>query len=219
MPAIAEELLLLLLDNASAQPALDPSRRRRVLAGAVLLDLAYQWRLRPAAPGEPVPEGRLIALVGPDDGDPTSGWAWQRLARKPRTAKSAVAKLQRDVETRLLDQLEYAGLLRRTPLYTKRFRRDYAWLLTDRNRAARVRSQLLRVLITGTEPAPATAAVITLLHTVGGLDELLSFDDRARRWVWQRAAEIASGSWVAADSDLAEVNLAVVAATVRAALR
>lgn len=61
--------------------------------------------------------------------------------------------------------------------------------------------------------------MITLLHTVGGLDELLSFDDRARRWVWQRAAEIASGSWVAADSDLAEVNLAVVAATVRAALR
>ena len=219
MPAIAEELLLLLLDNASAQPALDPSRRRRALAGAVLLDLAYGWRLRPTAPDEPVPEGRLIALAGPDDGDPTSSWAWRRLARKPLTAKAAVAKLERDVETRLLTQLEHDGLLQRTPLYTKRFRRDHAWLLTDRNRAARVRSQVLRALVTEVRPAPETAGVITVLHAVAGLDELLSFDSDSRRWVSHRAAEITRGSWVAADSDLTEVNLAVMGAKVRAALR
>ncbi len=41
MAQIAEDLFLLLLDNASAQPGLDRARRDRVLAAAVLLDLAH----------------------------------------------------------------------------------------------------------------------------------------------------------------------------------
>lgn len=219
MAVIAEELLLLLLDNAAAKPALDQSRRRRLLAGAVLLDLAYGSRLRPVAPGEPAPEGRLIALTGPDDGNPTSGWAWHRLARRPVTPKTAVAKLRRSVEARLLAQLEISGQLHRTPLYTKRFQRDQVWPLTDRNRALQVRTQILAALTEGVTPTPPTAALITLLHTVDGHDELFSFDDRGRRWVQHRAGEIASGSWVATDSELAEVNLAVTAAMVCAALR
>ncbi len=231
MAAIAEELLLLLLDNAAAKPALAPSRRRRLLAAAVLLDLAYDSRLRPAGPGEPVPEGRLIAPAGPDDGNPTAGWARRRLARKPVTPKAAVAALRRRVEDRLLTQLEFTGQLRRTPLYTKGFRRgfrkgfrkgshrDYVWVLTDRNRALQVRSRILGTLVQDIVPTPPTAALITLLHTVDGLDELFSFDPRGRRWVQHRAGEIASGSWVAADSELAEVNLAVTAAMVCAALR
>ena len=42
MAQIAEDLFLLLLDNASAQPGLDRARRERVLSGAVLLDLALR---------------------------------------------------------------------------------------------------------------------------------------------------------------------------------
>ena len=38
MAEIAEDLFLLLLDNASAQPGLDRTRRERVLTAAVLLD-------------------------------------------------------------------------------------------------------------------------------------------------------------------------------------
>ncbi|MFA5709684.1 GPP34 family phosphoprotein [Mycolicibacterium sp.] len=218
MAVIADELLLLLLDNAAAKPALDPSRRRRLLAAAVLLDLAYDFRLRPAAPDEPVPEGRLIAQAGPDDGNPTSSWAWQRLARRPVTPKTAVAALQRRVEDRLLTQLEHTGQLRRTPVYTKRFRRDHVWVLTDRNRALQVRSRTLAALVRDVTPTPPTAALITLLHAVDGIEELFSFDGRARRWVHHRVGEIASGSWVATDSELAEVNLAVTAAMVCSAL-
>src|SRR6478609_7054780 len=48
MAQIAEDLFLLLLDNASAQPGLDRARRERVLSGAVLLDLALACRIRPA---------------------------------------------------------------------------------------------------------------------------------------------------------------------------
>ena len=57
MAQIAEDLFLLLLDNASAQPALERDRRERLLAAAVLLDLAYACRIRPAVPGDATQAG------------------------------------------------------------------------------------------------------------------------------------------------------------------
>ncbi len=70
MAQIAEDLFLLLLDNAAGQPGLDRSRRQRVLSAAVLLDLALLCRVRPTMNGEPVPPGRLVALAGPMPLDP-----------------------------------------------------------------------------------------------------------------------------------------------------
>ena len=71
MAQIAEDLFLLLLDNAEGQPGLDRSRRNRVLSGAVLLDLALLCRVRPAMNGESVAPGRLVALAGPMPLDPS----------------------------------------------------------------------------------------------------------------------------------------------------
>ncbi|BBU21587.1 hypothetical protein MYXE_13760 [Mycobacterium xenopi] len=83
MARIAEDLLLLLLDNASGQPALDRTRRGRLLAAAVLLDLAYACRIRPAVDGDPVQARRLLVLTGPDPGDPVVAPALQLLLRRP----------------------------------------------------------------------------------------------------------------------------------------
>ena len=59
MAQIAEDLLLLLLDNAASRPALDRDRREKVLGAAVLLDLAWACRIRPSVAGEPIapPDG------------------------------------------------------------------------------------------------------------------------------------------------------------------
>ena len=65
MARIAEDLLLLLLDNAAAQPAVEQTKLQRLLAAAVLLDLAYDCRVRLALAHEPVPPDRLVALAGP----------------------------------------------------------------------------------------------------------------------------------------------------------
>ncbi len=72
MAQIAEELLLLLLDNASAQPALERHLRERVLAAAVLADLAYACKIRPAVAEDGLEPGRLIALSAPGLTDPVS---------------------------------------------------------------------------------------------------------------------------------------------------
>ena len=60
MARIAEDLSLLLLDNPSAQPQLERSPLARVLAAALILDLAYDCRVRPALPEDPVAPGSAM---------------------------------------------------------------------------------------------------------------------------------------------------------------
>ena len=219
MAQIAEDLFLLLVDNASAQPALDRARRARVLSGAVLLDLAHECRIRPAMAGERVEPGRLVALAAPGPMDPVVAPAFQLLQRRPLRPATAVKRLSKHTEQNLASYLEYTGQIRRVRLNSKRFSHPYAWPLTNRDRVGNARSALLAALFERMPPAPPTAAIISLLHAVDGLGALLSLNDRGWRWVHARAGEIASGSWVDEyPTALREVNLAITASAVRGAL-
>ena len=219
MGQIAEDLFLLLLDNASAQPALERQRRQRVLSAAVLLDLAHSCRIRPAVAGESVEPGRLIALAMPGAMDPVVEPAFQLLERRPLRPVTAVKRLSKRTEENLTCHLERTGQIRRIRLQSKRFTHPYALPLTNRDRVGHARSALLAALFERKPPAPSTAAIISLLHAIDGLGALLSLNDRGWRWVHARAGEIASGSWVDEyPTALPEVNLAVTASAVRPAL-
>jgi hypothetical protein len=219
MAQIAEDLFLLLLDNASAQPGLDRGRRERVLSGAVLLDLAHACRIRPAMASEPVETGWLVALSVPGPIDPVVAPAFDLLQRRPLRPATAVKRLSKHTEENLANYLEYMGQIRRVRLNSKRFSHPYAWPLTNRDRVAHARSALLASLFDRRPPAPPTAAIISLLHAVDGLGALLSLNDRGWRWVHARAGEIASGSWIDEyPTALPEVNLAITASAVRGAL-
>ncbi len=219
MARIAENLLLLLLDNASAQPGLDRSRRDRVLAAAALLDLAHACRIRPAVDSEPVETGRLVVLSGPDPQDPVLAPALQLLRRRPVTPAAAIAKLRRDTPPAVFCQLERSGQIKQIRLRSRGFKRPCAWPLTHRSRVAQIRSALTAALFDQHCPDPSTAATISLLHAVNGLDAIFSLDKRGWDWVRDRAGDIASGSWVSeSEPNLAEVNLAVTTAALREAL-
>jgi hypothetical protein len=219
MAQIAEDLFLLLLDNASAQPGLDRQRRERVLSAAVLLDLALLCRIRPAMNGEPVQAGRLLALAGPMPLDPVMEPAFTLLARRPLTAVAAVSKLRRGIQENIAQHLERTGQVRRIRLQSKRFTHPYAWPLTDRERVTQARAALLSALFERQPPTPSTAAIVSLLHAVDGLGALLSLNDRGWRWVHMRAGEIASGSWVDEyETALPEMNLAITTSAMRPAL-
>ena len=219
MARIAEDLLLLLLDNASAQPGLDRSRRDRVLAAAALLDLAHACRIRPAVDSEPVEAGRLVVLSGPDPDDPVLAPVLQLLLRRPISPTAAIAKLRRETPPAVFSQLERSGQVKQVRLRAKGFKRPSAWPLTDRSRVARVRAALMAALFDQHCPDPSTATIISLLHAVNGLGAIFSLDRRGWDWVRDRAGDIASGSWVSeSEPDLAEVNLAVTTAALREAL-
>ena len=219
MAQIAEDLLLLLLDNASAQPALERHRREQVLAAAVLLDLAHACKIRPAVAGDAVEPGRLIALSAPGVMDPVTDSAFELLQRRPMRPVTAVKKLAKRSEEALMHHLEQTGQIRRIRLQSNRFTHPYAWPLTNRGRVGQSRSALLAALFDRRPPTPTTAAIVTLLHAVDGLGALLSLNDRGWRWVHARAGEIASGSWVDEyPTTMREVNLAVTASALRPAL-
>ncbi|MBJ7337831.1 GPP34 family phosphoprotein [Mycolicibacterium sp.] len=219
MAQIAEDLLLLLLDNATAQPALDPERRTRVLAAGVLLDLAFACRVRPAAPGDAVGPGKLIALQAGGPTDTVVEPAFQLLQRQPLSPGRAVAKVGRHVQENVAQRLEQLGQIRRVQVASKRFRPVFAWPLSHRDRVAAARSDLLSALFDRRPPTPATAAIVTVLHAADGLGALLSLNDRGWRWVHSRATEIASGSWVDEyPTALPEVTLAVTASALRSTL-
>ena len=215
MAQIAEDLFLLLVDNASAQPALTRDRRERLLAGAVLLDLAHACRIRPSAPGDAVDAGRLVALSGGGPLDPAVGPAFDLLSRRALRPRAAVSKLRKGAQDHLTAHLERLGEIRRVPISSA----QSAWPLISRRRVGPARSALLSALFDRTPPTPSTAAIVTLLHATDGLGALLSLNDRGWRWVHARASEISSGSWVdESPTSLAEVNLAITASAVRSVL-
>jgi hypothetical protein len=216
---IAEDMFLLLLDNADGQPGLDRTRRSRVLSGAVLLDLALLCRVRPSMNGEAVAPGRLVALAGPLPLDPIMDPAFDLLARRPLTPAAAVSKLRRGVQDNIAGFLEQTGQIRRVQLDGKRFHHAASWPVVNRERVTQARSGLLSALFDNEPPTPPTAAIITLLHAVDGLGALLSLNERGWRWVHMRASEIAGGGWVDEyETALPEMNLAVTASAVRPAL-
>jgi hypothetical protein len=229
MARIAEDLLLLLLDNASAQPGLDRARRERVLSAAALLDLAHACRIRPATDSEPVEAGRLIVLNGPDPNDPVLTPVLELLLRRPLSPAAAIAKLRRATPATVFWQLERSGQVRQVRLQDRslrRFpglrgiRRQCAWPLIDRTRVTRARAAMMSALFDHDTPDPTTATIISLLYIVDGLGTVLSLNDRGWEWVLGRAGDIASASWVGeSEPELAEVNLAVTTAAIRHALR
>ncbi|MGV9803225.1 GOLPH3/VPS74 family protein, partial [Mycobacterium sp. NPDC003449] len=197
MAQIAEDLFLLLLDNASAKPALDRRRRERVLSAAVLLDLAYACRIRPAMAGEPIEAGRLVALAGDWPVDPVADTAFELLRQRPLPVETLLHRIGKHIQPTLELHLERVGQIRRVRMPGKGLARStYCWPLTSRDRVSRIRAALLGALFEGQAPVPAIAAIICLLHAVDGLGAVLSLNERGWRWVHARSTEIITGSWV-----------------------
>lgn len=219
MARIAEDLLLLLLDNPDAQPQLERSRLGRVLAAALILDLAHDCRVRPAQPEDPVPTGRLLALAGPVPLDPAIRPALAALQQQPLTAESAITALHKHAEDDVLDQLLRTGQIHQVALTQHRLRRNqYRWPVKNRARVAVARSEFLGALFENRRPQPDMAAVISLLHGIGAMGAVLDLNEAGAHAVALRANTIANGEWVDG-SDTAQVNLKLTAAAVLPALR
>lgn len=219
MPQIAEDLLLLLLNNASGRPLLDKNRRSQALAAAIVLDLALAQRIRPATHGEPTKAGHLLVLQAPDIGDPVLDRAIHRLRRRPMDPTEAIAKVGRGVESQMLHRLEITGDIHTVRMGGRLFPDKY-WPVTNNERANAVRQGVTDVLFRYAPPSPSTAAIIAVLHGVNGFDAILSLDPIGKQQVSRWSQTIADGGWAAQTRDNRgpAVNLAVTAAVISAAL-
>ncbi|WP_199701858.1 GOLPH3/VPS74 family protein [Jiangella rhizosphaerae] len=214
---IAEDLLLLAYDDESGKPGIDSTRLEYGLAGALLLELSLLGKVAVAGEGEAVKRDRLVVRDTSPVGDDVLDRALAELAddegKKP---KNVLGSLRKGVRDLLLRRLAERGLLREESGTLLGIFPITRWPAADASHEAAVRQRLQDVLVTGLEPDPRTAALVSLLLAVDGLRKAVPSDDR--RAVKRRAKEISEGAWAAdaVKKAVQEVQAAVTAAIVGA---
>lgn len=197
-PLIAEDLLLLLLDDESGRPIVDSTRLPRVLAGAVLLELALDGYVTPAGADEDVKKGRLAVRQEDAPEDPILARAVEmiRESRRPVKPAAAIEKLDAGMRVAVFERVVDRGWVRESRRKILGLFPAKTWPPVDESHEREVRHELAGVLIEGLDPMPRAAALISLLSAVDAAPKV--FPDSDRKAIRKRAKSIADGDWVAA---------------------
>lgn len=214
---IAEDLLLLLLDDEKGTPT--SSSLDTALGGALLLELALldavhvreRTSIWSSAKVAVTPGDRAIE-------DPVLASARDRVAERERAASDLVTHLGKGARQALADRLVQRGLLtRRDDRVLGLFPRT-RWLATDDPHETRVRAALTAVLVQGLQPDARTGALVALLSAVDAAPSAVDHTGVPAREIRRRAKQIAEGTWAAkaVQDAIAAAMAAVLAATTAA---
>lgn len=210
-PLIAEDLLLLLLDDESGDPLVDGTRLPRVLAGAVLLELALDGYVTPADEGEDVRKGRLAVRREDTPEDPILARALDVIAqaRRPMKPEAAIEKLDTEMRAAIFERVIERGWIREGRRKVLGIFPAKTWPPVDESHERQVRHELGGALVEGLDPAPRAAALISLLSAVDAAAKV--FPDTDRKAIRKRAKDIAQGEWagVAVRKAVDAINSAV----------
>ncbi|WP_433610446.1 GOLPH3/VPS74 family protein [Prescottella agglutinans] len=195
---IAEDLLLLLLDDESGGPVVDSTRLPRVLAGAVLLELALDGFVTPAEDGDDVKKGRLAVRRAATPDDPILARAVEviRESRRPMKPETAIEKLDTEVRAAVFERVIDRGWVRESRRKILGIFPSKIWPPVDESHEREVRQELVGVLVEGLDPNPRTAALISLLSAVDAAAKV--FPDADRKAIRKRAKDIAEKEWAGA---------------------
>lgn len=194
MPYLAEDLMLLLLDDESGRSVVERNVQDRVLAGAVLLELANTGRVSEAEPRDDVKTGRLVVRDGSSTGDPLLDAAIDELETKPIKARRAIEILSNGTREMVLDGLVARGLVRRDKSTVLGIFPRTSWPAVDTEHEGSVRERLNLVLIAGGTPDVHIGSLITLLHAADATHKVIPGDKKRLR---SRAKEVVEnhGEW------------------------
>ncbi|MGB3773304.1 MAG: GPP34 family phosphoprotein [Rhodococcus sp. (in: high G+C Gram-positive bacteria)] len=201
MTLIAEDLLLLLLDDGSGKPVVDSTKLPRVLAGAVILELAMNGTVSVTGdtPVEGLPhttkKGRLVVTEDspPSDAILAEAAAAIGSAKRPMTPKSAVEKLNAQIHEQVVARVIESGFVGEEHGKILGLFPTTSWPAKDSAHEDRVRMTLHTVLVEGFEPDPRSSAIIALLSAIDATPKV--FPDVDKRDLVKRAAHIAQGEW------------------------
>ena len=201
---IAEELLLLSLDNESGKPMLGKDRLGPALGGALVAELALMERIgvTPRDAGWSK-RGRItITNLTPTD-DVELDEAMRKLAesegKKVKDVLSDFAskkiRLSYQLRERLLERLANAGALKRQEGTVLGFIPRTTWPAGDLTPNDEVRQRLQSSLVSGLTPTERTLALIALLQVTWLLPKVVTTENR--RALKARAKQLSKGDWVA----------------------
>ena len=213
MTLIAEDLLLLVLDDAKGTPSTGGDTDA-LLGGAVLAELALIglvtvdennsiWRAGKVHTASPVPA----------DLHPVLTEALRTIAEKDRKASTLVTKIGKGLAPRLAAGLAERRILERRERKLVGLLPRTTWPAVDNAHEAAVRRTLTVCLVNDGRPDERTRAIIALLAAVNHAHRAITLGTTAdKRQLKKRAKELSEGQWPAK-----AVKDAVAAATSSAA--
>jgi hypothetical protein len=201
---IAEEYLLLALDDETGKLRIGRDRLEPALGGALLAELALRERVG-VTPQEAgwTKRGRVtITSLTPTD-DPELDAALHKLAenegKKVKDLLGSYAtrknRLSYGVRDRLLERLAAAGMLVRTEGTVLGFVPRTTWPAGNPEAEDDVRRRLQAALVGGETPTERTVALIALLQVTGLLSKVVSTEDK--KALKSRAKQLTEGDWAA----------------------
>ena len=214
MQTIADDLLVLLLDDDSGRPRVDATRLDYALAGGVLLELAMDGRID-VLPGRPRKAPVVVVDPRPVDHEVLDD-ALRQIGDRRRPAPQLVPRLAKGLRRRLIARGERTGRLRAERTRILGLIPVTRWPAADRTRRSEVLQRLNEVLLGGAPPDPRTSAVVALLASIQAAHLVVGPLSRAeRKAVKRRASEIGEGAWAAdaVQRAVAAVQAAVAAST------
>ena len=217
MALIAEDLLLLLLDEESGKVTASDSAAV-ALGGAVLAELAIlgavtveertsRWKAPKVTVSGPAPEDRVLAD------------ALDVVAEKERSAQDLVQRFGKGLVQTLGDRMADRGIVERRQTRLLGMLPRTRWPAAHSSHEQALRRSLTSVLVQGTTPDARTGALVAVLSAIDRAHKVVDHDGLSRREVKKRAKEVADGDWAATGvrNAIRATNAAVVAAVAAAA--
>jgi hypothetical protein len=201
---IAEELLLLCLDEESGRSRLGRDRLEPALAGALIGELALRERVGVTAAGSGWSAWKrrrvtVIDLTPTDDAELDRALEAVAVAEgrpvRDLVASGSSRRLSKGLRDRLLERLAAAGVLDERTGTVLAFIPRTTWSARDRAAEDEVRRRLHAALVAGLTPSERTVTLVALLQVTGALTKVLEVDDRLA--LKARAKVLTEGDWVA----------------------
>jgi len=189
---IAEDLLLLLLDDQSGKP--NTGHLDLALGGAVLVDLALDGLVEVASHGSLLGSAKLRRAPGAMAGDRILAGALAAVAEN-KPAQKLVVKVGKGLLDPLAERQRRRGVLDRREEKVLGLVTRTRWPSRDPSRKEAIRRGLVVILVQGGRADARSAALIGLLLAVHRLHRTVSHPDASARSVKKRAKEVAEESW------------------------
>ena len=215
---LAEDLLLLLTDDASGRLSLPAAQADAGLGGANLLELTLMNKVDLSGEMDQVKPGRIIIRDPSPAGDAVLDAALEIIiAYQGKKPSAVITPLAKDLRRTLYERLAGRGLVRAEQGSILGVFQTRRWPAQDVRHEEEVRGPMTRALVQQAEPDPRSAALIALVHALRCEHKIVDPRpyDLSRRQLRARAEEIARGNWAsqAVRTTIDEMIAAVVAAT------
>ena len=220
---LAEDLLLLVTDDASGRLSAPAEKVDAGLGGANLVELTLRDKVDLTGEQDPGKPGRIIVRDPSPSGDAVLDAALEvLLARQGKRPAAVIGPLSKNLRWRLYERLASRGVVRAERGRVFGVFPVRRWPADDASEEAEVRRLMAQALVQQVAPDTRTAALIALVHAVGYVDKIVDARQHglSKRELRARAKKIAEGNWAseavrkAIEEMMAAVMVTITAATV-----